>query len=222
MVCFDFLTFLQESAKIYDEETEETKIVSKGEKMKERIIQHAGEEIGRYGFRKFTVDGIARAMGISKKTIYKFFKGKREIISAVVDGYINNERCATLQALQDGKPKSWWDRLNAVFFLYSEYKTPLWLLAELQRFFPEEWAKVEEFRRFKQKLVHSLIEQGVETGELKSGLHPAVIASVLDRALDNLLDFSFLLNHEMTAHQLVEQVRDIFFFGILARTKGGA
>ncbi|MCR4440803.1 MAG: TetR/AcrR family transcriptional regulator [Peptococcaceae bacterium] len=190
--------------------------------MKERIIQHAGEEIGRYGFRKFTIDGIAEAMGISKKTVYKFFKGKREIVSAVVDDYIKSERAATIEAFQDRKSKSWLDRLNAVFFLYSEYKIPLWLLGELQRFFPEEWAKVEEFRRFKKELVYSLLEQGAKTGEINSCLHPDVITSVLDKSLDNLLDLNFLQKHEMTAHQLVEQVRDIFVFGILARTGGGA
>nr|WP_277443753.1 helix-turn-helix domain-containing protein [Pelotomaculum isophthalicicum] len=49
------------------------------------MLQAASRQIEKYGFRKFTIDDIASDLGISKKTIYKYFISKKSLIGAVVD-----------------------------------------------------------------------------------------------------------------------------------------
>ena len=51
--------------------------------MRERIIQSAIKLVEKDGV-KFTLSEVAASIKISKKTIYKFFKGKDELISAVI------------------------------------------------------------------------------------------------------------------------------------------
>ena len=48
--------------------------------IKERIQQKAGELFLRYGIRSVTMDEIATQLGISKKTIYKYFCNKEILI----------------------------------------------------------------------------------------------------------------------------------------------
>lgn len=48
--------------------------------MKEKIIEKAGELFLKVGFKTVTMDDIAKEMGISKKTIYKFFENKEVLI----------------------------------------------------------------------------------------------------------------------------------------------
>ncbi|RZJ69014.1 TetR/AcrR family transcriptional regulator [Flavobacterium sp.] len=48
--------------------------------MKEKIIAKASEMFLKYGFKSVTMDDIANDMGISKKTIYKYFINKEVLI----------------------------------------------------------------------------------------------------------------------------------------------
>ena len=50
--------------------------------MKEKIIQHASELFLTLGFKSVTMDDIAREIGISKKTIYKYFSNKTKLVKA--------------------------------------------------------------------------------------------------------------------------------------------
>ncbi|HDR06187.1 MAG TPA: TetR/AcrR family transcriptional regulator, partial [Candidatus Coatesbacteria bacterium] len=48
------------------------------------ILEAAGRLFYRYGFRKTSLDDIARECRISKKTIYQHFDGKDELVRAVL------------------------------------------------------------------------------------------------------------------------------------------
>ena len=51
--------------------------------MKEKIIKKAEELFLTLGFKSITMDDIANAMGISKKTIYTHFANKTELVEVV-------------------------------------------------------------------------------------------------------------------------------------------
>ena len=53
--------------------------------MKETIVQKATEMFLKLGFKSVTMDDVANKMGISKKTIYKYFDNKETLIEAGVD-----------------------------------------------------------------------------------------------------------------------------------------
>jgi AcrR family transcriptional regulator len=55
----------------------------------ERIKQKAHELFMRYGLRSVSMDDIAHNLGISKKTIYQYYKDKDELIVAIVNNDIN-------------------------------------------------------------------------------------------------------------------------------------
>jgi hypothetical protein len=48
--------------------------------MKEKIIKKAGELFLKLGFKSVTMDDIASELGISKKTLYKFFNNKHALV----------------------------------------------------------------------------------------------------------------------------------------------
>lgn len=49
------------------------------------ILEAARGLFERYGFKKTTMDEIARAAGITKPTIYTYFKGKKDILVGLVE-----------------------------------------------------------------------------------------------------------------------------------------
>ncbi len=54
------------------------------EEFRRKIIVTAGTIFSRYGFRKTTMDEIARALKMGKSSIYYYYESKEEIFEAVV------------------------------------------------------------------------------------------------------------------------------------------
>lgn len=183
--------------------------------MRDKIIQAVTEQIKKFGFRKFTVDDIASDLGISKKTIYKYFESKNQVISAAVEAHMEMEKARTMEAMET--EGGWIDKFKEVVFCDNHEKVPDWLLEELQRFFPEEWAKANAMREFKCEHVEKLLAIGKEQGEIREDLHLAIIGLALDKTIDALIDYKFLHQHELTVNQAMEQVKKIVLYGILKR-----
>lgn len=53
--------------------------------MREKIMSKASDLFMKLGFKSVTMDDIAGEMGISKKTIYKFFSNKEILIEEITD-----------------------------------------------------------------------------------------------------------------------------------------
>jgi len=54
------------------------------EEFRKKVIVTAGRIFSRYGFRKTTMEEIARALKMGKSSIYYYFESKEEIFEAVV------------------------------------------------------------------------------------------------------------------------------------------
>jgi AcrR family transcriptional regulator len=54
------------------------------EEFRRKIIVTAGQIFSRYGFRKTTMDEIAKALKMGKSSVYYYFQSKEEIFEAVV------------------------------------------------------------------------------------------------------------------------------------------
>ena len=53
--------------------------------MKEQIISKSKDMFLKLGFKSVTMDDIASEMGISKKTIYKYFSNKDDLIENTIE-----------------------------------------------------------------------------------------------------------------------------------------
>ena len=60
------------------------------EDKKLHIIKNVGKLYLRFGIRSVTMDDVAQEFGISKKTLYQYFIDKKDLVSQVVDYYLEN------------------------------------------------------------------------------------------------------------------------------------
>lgn len=54
------------------------------ETTEERILQAAAEQVEDFGLRRFTIDDVARRVGVSRVTVYRYFPKKNRLIEALV------------------------------------------------------------------------------------------------------------------------------------------
>ncbi len=134
------------------------------------------------------MDDIARELGMSKKTLYVYFKDKKDLIMKVVTGYLSYH--------QAQKEKIFSKKLNAIeelFEIYNKNKDELsemkpMILFELKKYYPEAWKKYDIFKR---SYIPSRVEENLNRGK-KEGLYRKNLNSrIIAIAYTNLLNLIF-------------------------------
>src|SRR4030043_1773551 len=116
--------------------------------IKERIINKATEMFFQFGYLKVTMDEIASKLGISKKTLYKFYPGKEFLIREMVD----NVKCE----IDDFIEELWSDEemdfvlklkklMNFIAKQSCRFRGPL--MEDIQKYNPAIWNEIQELRR---------------------------------------------------------------------------
>ncbi len=181
--------------------------------MRDIILKVAAEKIQTYGLRKFTMDEIAAELKVSKKTIYKYFKGKDDIIFEYFKEIIESDKNDTLESIK--KDCSLVDKLNSIIYSYHKYKLPVNVLDEAHKFYYGEWEKIQELKDFKLNLIEMIVKEGMEAGIIKSDIELHIISSILESVSNTFLDYKFLSKNDMTMKEAMKQVMTILLYGIL-------
>jgi len=58
--------------------------IKEKDEIKDKILDQAHDMFMRYGIRSVTMDDIAKELGMSKKTIYQYFKDKNELVNLFI------------------------------------------------------------------------------------------------------------------------------------------
>lgn len=183
--------------------------------MRDRIIQTATELIKQYGLRGFTLDDITGELSMSKKTLYKYFSSKNELISEIVQKAAEVEKQRVLQEVDCCL--TWFERLNAILSVYSYPAIPFRVLNELQRYFPDEQKTIHEIRRFRQQMALTVLEEGIAKGEIRDDVDPAIMLLMFNKTVLSPMEDEFLNANDITINQLLEQMKKLLFYGILNR-----
>ncbi len=181
--------------------------------MRERIIHSAREQIQQYGFRKFTIEDISSDLGISTKTIYKYFQGKNEIISAVCAADREAEKRRFLEIL--ASEGTWLDKMMALACKDAGKGEQLHLILELKKFFPEEWKKNSDVLDSMSEQMKDFMRQGVDSGDISPDINLDVVGIVIHASIQRLFSAEF---DNLSLTQVFDALKKIVMCGILSPT----
>jgi len=140
--------------------------------MKESILKKSGEIFLKFGFKSVTMDEIASEMGISKKTIYKYFKTKAELVDKATE-YTHSLMHAEVLKVYDMGYNAIEENYesNKIFkgFMQNSDDSPLY---QLKKYYPETYQRIisQEFCIFKDCL-SSNVEKGIEEGLYRANIN---------------------------------------------------
>lgn len=183
--------------------------------MQESIIKKAAGEINRFGFRRFTMDDIAGGLGISKKTLYKHFPSKGELIAAVLKKNLEREQKNALAVIETNE--HWFDRLNNVMLNYCENRMPAHHIEEIRLYFPEEKKQIENIESFYREQFRHLMEEGINRGEIQPGLELEIVLQIIQELLNFSVCQSGSSKEGMEANRFLEEIKKVIFFGLIVR-----
>ncbi|UMB59977.1 TetR/AcrR family transcriptional regulator [Lutibacter sp. A80] len=161
--------------------------------MKEEIIKKAGESFLKYGFKSVTMDDIANDLAISKKTIYKHFKNKVELVENTIS-YFHEMVHNTVMCVCDKEYNAIQENfeIKKIFSKVFEHadNSPMY---QLQKYYPKIHLKIikNEFSMFKDCILKN-IEKGIEE---------EIYRKNIDKELTTKFYFSLMMSvHDTNLH----------------------
>ena len=173
--------------------------------MKEKIIYKSQELFLTLGFKNVTMDDIASALGISKKTIYTHFSNKTELVSAVTFSVleqiylgieqINKKAINPIEELYDIK-------MFLINYLKNERVSAQY---QLKKYYPKifDQLQIKKFKKMHSSVENSL-KKGVELNLFRSEIDTAFISRVYFVGMTGIRDTSVFSETMFDKNYLME------------------
>jgi AcrR family transcriptional regulator len=169
----------------------------------DELVTKISKLFKKYGIKSVTMDDIARKFGISKKTLYKNFKNKNEVIEKFVQLEFNTE-VNDLEKICHSHSNAIEQFLALNKYLANKlYNLNLALTYDLSKYYPLIW---EEFNTKIRKQISSLINQNIQIG-IEQGFYHKNIRSDIITAF---YMFKFDINAFESYDGLKENIDEIF------------
>ena len=185
---------------------------------KARIQKGAHDLVMQYGIRSVSMDDIAANLGMSKKTIYQYFKDKDELVEAVVDEVIRTNQYACKQDIDKSE--------NAVheIFLVMEMMAEMFktmnpsILHDMQKYHPAAFSK---FKKHKNEFLFNVCTQNLLRGVQEELYRPEIAVDILCRYRVETMfipfnpEFQQSLKHSLA--KIEEEILMHFLFGLVSQ-----
>src|SRR6201985_1988365 len=143
----------------------------------ERIILGAEELFLTAGIKSVTMDDIAKHLGISKKTIYHFFKDKNELVIALVKKKLKDDEDQMDEIISKSANviEEMINMMKCSEDIFSRIN-PI-VIHDLQKYHPDAW---KQFQNFKAdvliRTLEELLTKGIKQGYIRPELDVKILA----------------------------------------------
>ena len=191
--------------------------MSSDEKEKrEKILAKAEEMVFQYGYAKVTMEEIASGLGMSKKTLYRFFPNKETMLREL----INNRQCEFMAHIDEIWKRDDLDfvgKFRETLDYFGERSSKVNKLHDLQVLVPDLWKEIHAFKKEKGLTkVRELLSIGFESGILRNDLNRDVIILLYTNAVESMMTPDVLSDLPYSGPQVFEIISKIIFEGILS------
>ncbi len=163
--------------------------------MEDKILEIAGELFLTLGFKSVTMDDIASKMGISKKTLYKYFSNKITLINATTASFQNSiEKAISFVKSQNYNAIEEEFAVKAIFdeMFKNAKDSPMF---QLKKYYPETYGLLmeRELRMFRECNIDNLIK-GIDQKLYRSDIKKEVVSGFFFTIIHQVFESDSFLN----------------------------
>lgn len=180
--------------------------------LKEKIIDAVIELFNEKGI-KFTMDDVAKRIGISKRTIYTVVEDKEVLFIDTVNTVFDSIKQSEKEILECELETL--DKLRKLLIILPErYKTLNFKqLYAMKEKYPKIYAKIEDRLETDWEGTFRLMEQAMEEGKIRK-INLSVFRAVFTGTIEFYLSRPILTEEGISYHEALEQMLDILIDGI--------
>ncbi len=184
--------------------------------IRERIISFAREHFMHEGFSKVTLDEIATELGMSKKTLYKYFEDKKDLLRAGIEE--NMRKVAHEIDAITASDDPFAEKLARVMMLIGKQMSKLSRSAmlDMQKFAPELWKQIDAFRREQIfNKIGRMIAQAREENVFRSHVDEQILTLMIVNCVQGILNPEVLSQNSFSAEEAFRVIFRTIFEGAL-------
>lgn len=187
--------------------------------MKNTILEAAKGVFAKYGFKKTTLDDIARAVGKGKSSLYYYFKNKEELFEAMLSLEVDNLKTEFVTAIEAEKTP----KLKLRTYIMLRMRMFVMLISFYPSFrqeFAENWGYIERIRlRYdaeELQIIKSILQIGIDQGQFAI-TNLDLTAQAIIKAMKGF-EFPWALQHDaVDMERDIDSLLDVLFYGVVKR-----
>jgi len=159
------------------------------EEKRKKILEGSRALFFREGVSSLTMDQIASRQGISKKTLYKYFANKEQLVAEAIEARIR-EIAALTDALAHDPARTFPDRLSGILGVVARQLAEIGesLIKDVFYREPQLWERIDRFRRehiFAS--IAELFEEGIRDGYIRTDIESHLVPTLFFNAVSAIM-----------------------------------
>lgn len=148
--------------------------------MKEKIKKIAIDLFMKYGLKSVSMDDIAKAVGISKKTLYQHVTDKKALVTEAISDYLKQDQEYIKNALER-TDRNALDKMITIVEKGAETlrKIKPTVMYDLRKYYRDCWEMVESYHKgFFEEMICKNIKEGINNNVYREDLNPDIISKL--------------------------------------------
>ena len=181
----------------------------------DRIVEGSEELFLTAGIKSVTMDDIARHLGMSKKTIYQFFKDKNELVIALVKKKLQEDEdqiCAMILT-SENVIEEMINMMKCSEDIFSRIN-PI-VIHDMQKYHSDAW---KQFQNFKAdvliRTLEELLTKGMKQGYIRPDIDVRILAKMRVMQVELGFDTTLFPISEFNTWKVQYQFLEHFNYGI--------
>ncbi|MBS1533132.1 MAG: TetR/AcrR family transcriptional regulator [Bacteroidetes bacterium] len=181
----------------------------------DRILDGSGELFLQAGIKSVTMDDIAKHLGMSKKTIYQFFKDKNELVLGLVKKRLKDDEdeMSEILAKSGNVIEEMINMMKCSEEIFAR-ANPI-VIHDLQKYHPEAWKVFQEFKAgVIVRTLEELLSKGIRQGYIRPEIDVKVIARIRVLQVEAGFNAAVFPLSEFNPWKVQRELMDHFNYGI--------
>lgn len=175
----------------------------------QRIIMAVRQLITERGLKGWTMDELSAQAHVSKRTLYRYYASKEELIAAVIDDFL-----AGMGSLADelmasaASPQHIFLTLLSRLLDQGKFITAARSLEDLRLIYPHLWERIDTFRMEKIRTMTDYIIR-TNSNSPASDIDPRIFGAVMTASIQAVVNPAFIVENGLTFEEVITQLSRI-------------
>ncbi len=143
------------------------------------ILERASAVYLKFGIKSVTMDDLARELSISKKTIYKYFNDKNDLVKSIIEMKVQMDSavCSNTSLQADNAIDELIQVSQVVIEQFNDFNPTVFF--DIQKFHKEAWDIIVQHKAsFVLNMIKQNIERGIKEKIYRENLNPMIAAKL--------------------------------------------
>lgn len=185
-----------------------------------KIIEDTHSLINKHGVKVLSMDEIARLLSISKKTLYKYFQNKKELVLKCFK-HRHNQMLKDISILENK-----YENIIDLFIAMDDHiiktsksirKNPQ-MIENLKKYHPESFKFMSNLRKLAiVSAVSRIVLKGIEQGLLRKEINVKIVTELIVSNIYTITDTKTFPRNQYKFEHLVKEKRELHLRGLATK-----